>query len=290
MGASAVISTTSGQARNLTPLESRYLHGKLLAMNMRRQLTMAVCALFGVMGSGCFIAAFTDETLAPNGPVLLMGIGLILMVAWGWLFHTAYRRRFTADAHTTELIGLMTEREVRVTHPRSGARHTMRSYHVDGNQLLLPFGGEVVCQRLVDQPVRAVVALVHKSNPVQGLGKGSVLHECANDAVLLELTGHIDIDHVLRTYGPRYFQRRLLRETVVAGLSMSMTFLPAAWHVWHDVKPTVEVLISWWGVALTLLAAIVLDLLLGWVYDAIEQRVAPYPDQLSHEERLRKPS
>ena len=280
----------NGRARHLTPLEKRYLQGKLRVLDMGRQLTMALSALFVLLGVGCFIAPFADDMQAPTEILFLIGMGLLLGVGGTWLFHTAHRRRFTADAHTTELIGAMTEQVVRVTHPRSGARQTMRSYHVDGTQLLLPFGGDVVCQRLVDQPVRAVVALVHKSNPVQGLGEGSVLHERASDAVLLELDGHIHIDHVLSTYGPRYFQRRQLRETVVVGLAMSMTFLPAGWLVWHGVSPTTEALTSWWGVALTFLAAIVLALLWGWLYDAIERRVAPLPDQLSHEERLRHPS
>jgi len=27
-----------------------------------------------------------------------------------------------------------------------------------------------------------------------------------------------------------------------------------------------------------------------WLYDRLEQRVAPFPDELTHEERLRKPA
>ncbi len=280
----------NGRARHLTPLEKRYLQGKLRVLDMGRQLTMALSALFVLLGVGCFIAPFADDMQAPTEILFLIGMGLLLGVGGTWLFHTAHRRRFTADAHTTELIGAMTEQVVRVTHPRSGARQTMRSYHVDGTQLLLPFGGDHACRQVLNQPVRAVTALIHKSNPIDGLGEGSWLHERASEAVLLELGEHLHIDHVLSTYGPRYFHRRVLREVVVFGMAFFLAFLPMSWLMWQNVhSPAAQTLTSWTGIALSMLGCVLLALLFGWAYDVIERRLAPFPDQLSHEERLRKP-
>lgn len=276
--------------RSLTPLEACYVQGKLRAQQVGRQAILFFSALFVVLGVGCYAMLMSEGMSDPTGILLLMALGLLLVVAGAALFYTGYRRRFTADAHTTELVGLMTEQVVHVANPRTGVRQTVRSYHVNGILLLLPFGGDHACRQVLNQPVRAVTALIHKSNPIDGLGEGSWLHERASEAVLLELGEHLHIDHVLSTYGPRYFHRRVLREVVVFGMAFSLAFLPMSWLVWQNVhSPAAQTLTSWTGIALTMLGCVLLALLFGWAYDVIERRLAPFPDQLSHEERLRKP-
>ena len=92
----------------------------------------------------------------------MMAVGALAVVGGGWIFVVSWRRRFTVDGHVTVIQGPMIEREFHVTHPRSGVRQIVRSYHVDGTLLLLPFEGDAICRQKVHQPVRVVAALIHK--------------------------------------------------------------------------------------------------------------------------------
>jgi hypothetical protein len=147
-----------------------------------------------------------------------------------------------------------------------------------------------VCRQRVGQPVRVAAAMIHKSNPVQPFGEGSFMSEGRSEAVVLEIDDVIHVDHVLRTYGRHYFRRRMLRETLVYGLATVLTIVPLFWWIWrasqgHDDQP----LIGWAWIFLSLISFLLVALVFEWLYDSIERRIAPFPDDLSHEERLRRP-
>jgi len=282
---------TPAAARRLTPLEAAHVNGKLRAQRWGRWGTMGASLMLAVVGVGLFASIGADRSNDAGLILGLMAVGSLSVAAGAWIFVVSWRRRFTVDDHVTELTGPMVERVVHVTNPRSGVRQTVRSYHVHDTLLLLPFGGDAICRQRVDRSVRVVAALIHKSNPIQPFGAGSALSEGSSDAVLLELDELIDIDHVLRTYGRHYFRRRQLRETVVYGLASALTIVPLFWWILTGIHDHEDAMSGGWTrIGMSIVGFVVTALLLEWLYDRMEQRVAPLPDELTHEERLRRPA
>lgn len=276
--------------RGLTPHETADVNRKLRAQHWGRWGTMGASIMLMLVGVSFY------AVLIPAGPndagliLGMMAVGALAVAGGGCIFVVSWRRRLTVDEHVTVIQGPLIEHEFHVTHPRSGVRQTVRTYHVDGTLLLLPFGGDAICRQRVHQPVRVIAALIHKSNPIQPFGEDSAMGERSSEAVLLELDELINIDHVLSTYGLNYLQRRMIREAVVYGLATLLTIVPLFWWVWHgphdDEAPLSGV---WVRGGLTLVGFLITALTFEWLYNRLEQRVAPLPDELTHEERLRKP-
>lgn len=277
--------------RKLTPLESAHVQSKLRSQRWGRRATMGASLALAVVGVGMYAALIAEGRTDTDLILIMMAAGALAVVGGLWIFVVSWRRRFHADDHVTELTGPLVERVVHVTNPRSGVRQTVRTYHVEDTLLLLPFETESLCARLVGQPVRVVAALIHKSNPVQLLGSGSPLNERGSEAVLLELDDHIHVDHVLSTYGRHYFRRRMIRQAVVLGLTSCATLVPLVGWILNGSHDNEDPISGGWAqIGLAIAGFVVVGMLLEWLYDRVERRLAPLSDDLSHEERLRKPA